>query len=292
MAYQNSNLSFEKRLLKFITDEDPMLSMLKWLTEQLLEAELSNKLGADKSERTDERNGYRSGYRARRFDTRMGTMYLMVPRPRKGGYIPFFVTERKRSETALMSVIQEAYINGVSTRKIERLAKSLGIDSISKGQVSNITKELNEQVEAFRNRPLEKEYPVLWVDALYENIRDNHQIIKMAVHVVCGVKLDGTRDILAIEPMYQESKDSYMTLFDSLKSRGLESTWLVVSDSHKGIIAAVQQSFIGASWQRCKVHFMRNILAHIPAKQNQILIAQLSKPEKKSTSLFAKIFKV
>ncbi len=125
MAYPNSTLPFEKMLLKFVTEKDPMLEMLKWLCEQLMEAELSSQIGADKSERSDLRNGYRAGYRPRRFDTRMGTMYLMVPKPRKGGYIPFFVTERKRSEAALMNVIQEAFINGVSTRKIGKARKKL-----------------------------------------------------------------------------------------------------------------------------------------------------------------------
>ncbi len=133
-----------------------------------MEIEFSLKIGAVKSERSSERNGYRAGYRVRRFDTRMGTMYLVVPKLRKGGYIPFFVTEKKRSEVALINVIQEAFVNGVSTRKIEKLAKSLGIDSISRGHVSNITKELNERVSEFRSRPLDEEYPVLWVDALYE----------------------------------------------------------------------------------------------------------------------------
>jgi putative transposase len=150
MAYSNNNLNFEKMLLKFLADEDPMLSMLKWLCEQLMEAEVSAKINAAKSERNPQRTGYRSGYRVRRFDTRLGTMYLFVPKIRNGGYVPFFVTEKKRSEVALMNVIHEAYINGVSTRKIEKLAKSLGIDSISRSQVSQITKELNDQVAAFR----------------------------------------------------------------------------------------------------------------------------------------------
>ena len=173
MAYQNSNLPFEKMLMKFVSEEDPMLSMLKWLCERLMEAEVDTKLGAEKSERVSNRQGYRSGYRIRRFDTRLGTMYLMVPKIRNGGYIPFFVEAKKRSEAALMNVIQEAYVNGVSTRKIEKLTKTLGIESISRSQVSAITKDLNEQVEAFRNRDLETTYPVLWVDALYEKIRDN-----------------------------------------------------------------------------------------------------------------------
>ncbi len=202
-------------------------------------------------------------------------MYLMVPKPRKGGYIPFFVTERKRSEAALMNVIQEAFVNGVSTRKIEKLAKSLGIDSISKGQVSNITKEMNEQVEEFRSRDLDVEYPVLWVDALYEKIRDNGHVRNMAVHVVCGVKLDGTRDILAVEPMYEESEASYTVLFDKLKARGIERVWFVVSDAHKGLVSAARKSFLGSSWQRCKVHFMRNIMAHVPANQKKSFGAKL-----------------
>jgi transposase-like protein len=266
MAYSYNNKNLEKVLLQFITEEDPMLAMLKWLCEQLMEAEVSAKLNASKSERTPERSGYRSGYRVRRFDTRMGTMYLVVPKIRNGGYVPFFVTERKRSEVALMNVIHEAYINGVSTRKIERLAKSLGIDSISRSQVSQITKELNDQVKAFRERPLRDTYPVLWVDAVYEKIRVGYQVQNMAVAVVVGLDEDGRRDILAVEPMYEESEATYQALFDKLKERGLKSVWLVVSDAHKGLARAIQKSFIGCSWQRCKVHFMRNILAHVPAK--------------------------
>ena len=209
MVYSNSNRNFEEMLLQFITEEDPMLSMLKWLCEQLMEVEVTAKINASKSERTPQRSGYRCGYRVRRFDTRMGTMYLFVPKLRNGGYIPFFVTEKKRSEAALMSVIHEAYINGVSTRKIERLAKSLGIDSISRSQVSHITKELNDQVKAFRERPLQNTYPVLWVDSLYEKIRVGHRVQNMAVAVVVGLDEQGRRDILAVEPMYEESEATY-----------------------------------------------------------------------------------
>lgn len=269
MAYPNSTVPFEKMLMKFVTEEDPMQAMLKWLCERLMEAEVDAKLGAEKSERSTERQGYRSGYRVRRFDTRMGTLYLMVPKLRNGGYIPFFVEAKKRSELALMNVIQEAYVNGVSTRKIEKLTKSLGIDSMSRSQVSSIAKELNEQVEAFRNRNLDKVYPVLWVDALYEKIRDDRRVKNMAVLIVTGIDLEGKRDILAVEPMPEESTATYTSLFEKLKSRGLEKVWLVVSDAHKGLVKAVQESFIGCSWQRCKVHFMRNILAHISGRDKQ-----------------------
>lgn len=275
MAYENNTLSLEQMLLSFMSEQDPMLCMLQWLCEQLMDVEVAAKIKAQKSERTDNREGYRSGFRVRRFDTRMGTMYLFVPKLRKGGYIPFFVTEKSRSETALINVIQEAYINGVSTRKIKRLAKSLGIESISRGQVSNITRELNEQVHAFRNRRLDKTYPVLWVDALYEKIRYDNRVINMAVEVVIGIDTAGKRDILAIEPMQEESEATYKSLFESLKARGLEDVWLVVSDAHKGLIKAIKESFVGCTWQRCKVHFMRNILALIPSKNKAVFASKL-----------------
>lgn len=275
MAHQNSTVPFEKMLMKFVSDDDPMLSMLKWLCERLMEAEVESKLGAEKSERSEGRQGYRSGYRIRRFDTRMGTMYLMVPKIRNGGYIPFFVEAKKRSEAALMSVIQEAYVNGVSTRKMDKLTKTLGIESISRGQVSVITKELNKQVEEFRQRKLETTYPVLWVDALYERIRDNRAVKNMAVLVVTGINLDGKRDILAVEPMYEESAATYTKLFSNLKERGLQSVWLVVSDAHKGLVKAAREAFVGCCWQRCKVHFMRNILAHISGKDKKSFAEKL-----------------
>ena len=294
MAYQNSTVSFEKMLLKFITDEDPMQSMLKWLCERLMETEVENKLCAEKSERNNERQGYRSGYRVRRFDTRMGTIYLMVPKIRNGGYIPFFVETKRRSEAALMNVIQEAYINGVSTRKIDKLTKTLGIESISRSQVSAITKDLNQQVDAFRKRKLEATYPVLWVDALYERIRDNQRVQNMAVFVVTGINLEGKRDILAVEPMYEESAASYAKVFEQLKERGLENVWLVVSDGHKGLVKAARETFLGCSWQRCKVHFMRNILANVSVKSKKHFAEKLKQiwlqPDYESAKKYATAF--
>ena len=275
MTYPHFNGSLEQMLLQFMSEQDPMLSMLQWLCEQLMEAEVTAKVQAQKSERTDSREAYRSGYRVRRFDTRMGTMYLFVPKLRKGGYVPFFVTEKSRSETALLQVIQEAYIQGVSTRKIRKLANSLGIESISSSQVSHITKELNDQVEAFRNRQLADTYPVLWVDALYEKIRDGHRVVNMAVQVVIGMDLEGKREILAIEPMFEESEATYKTLFGGLKARGLQDVWLVVSDAHKGLAKAIRESFLRCSWQRCKVHMMRNVLAHIPSRDKERVAARL-----------------
>ena len=275
MAQSKNTTNFEGLLFQFMDSPDPMLSMLEWLCSRMMEAEVSSKIGADKHEQSQERTSHRCGFRPRRLDTRVGTMYLMVPKVRNGGYIPFFVTERKRSEAALIQVIQEAYVNGVSTRKIEKLTKTLGIESISRGQVSAIAKDLNEQVAAFRSRSLEATYPVLWVDALYEKIRDGHSVKNMAVLVVTGVNLEGRRDILALEPMYEESTATYNKLFENLKARGLEKVWLVISDAHKGLIKAVRESFVGCSWQRCKVHFMRNILAYISGRDKKYFAEKL-----------------
>ena len=249
MAQKQDITNLTTLLFSFMNQPDPMLSMLEWLCNQMMEAEVTSQLKADKSERCESRSGYRSGYRPRRLDTRLGTMYLMVPKVRQGGYIPFFVNAYKRSEAALVSLVQEAYINGVSTRKIERLAKRLDIEGISSSQVSEMTKGLNDQVAAFRNRSLENhQYPVLWTDALYEDVRVDGHVVSEAMIVVCGVDEHGMRDVLAIEPMAEESKDSYNLVFQKLKERGLRTPKLIVSDANSGLIAAVKRAFPGASW--------------------------------------------
>jgi len=270
MAQRKDTTDFQGLLFQFMGTEDPMLNMLEWLCRQMMEAEVSGKIGADKHEQSQERTSHRCGFRPRRLDTRVGTMYLMVPKVRNGGYIPFFVTERKRSEAALIQVIQEAYVQGVSTRKIEKLAKSLGIEGISRSQVSEMTQGLNEQAEEFRNRPLTSNaYPVLWVDALYEKVRYAGRVVSMAILLVCGVSEEGKREVLAIEPMLEESRESYKQLFEKLKERGLSKPFLIVSDAHKGLVSAIGECFPGTSWQRCKVHFMRNILVHVPHKEKE-----------------------
>jgi putative transposase len=294
MAKTNLITYFQKLLLQFITEQDPLLAMLQWLTEQLMRLEAEVKVGAAKGAHSETRSTHFSGYRVRRFDTRLGTMYLLVPKLRKGGYIPFFVVERKRSEQALIQVIQEAFINGVSTRKIERLAKSLGIENLSSSQVSEINKGLNEQVEAFRTRILEREYPVLWIDAMYEKIRTDGRVINMVVLIVTGITTSGIREILAVEPVYGEAEETYTQLFNKLKERGVEDVWLVVSDAHKGLQAAVKKSFLGVSWQRCKVHFMRNILSHVGHRDKGQFAAKLKQiwvqPDRASALKLAKMF--
>jgi len=294
MAKTNLITHFQKLLLQFITEPDPLLAMLQWMTEQLMQTEAEAKAGAPKGQHKEDRLTHFSGYRVRRFDTRLGTMYLLVPKLRRGGYIPFFVVERKRSEQALIQVVQEAFINGVSTRKIERLAKSLGIENLSASQVSEINKGLNEQVEAFRSRVLEREYPVLWVDAMYEKIRTNGRVVNMAVLIVTGITTSGIREILAVEPVYGESEETYTRLFSTLKERGLEDVWLVVSDAHKGLQAAVRKCFLGASWQRCKVHFMRNIMARVSHRDKGQFAARLKQiwmqPDRASALKIAELF--
>lgn len=195
MAKKNDTTNLTELLLRCIGEADPMLSMLECLCTQLVEAEVSSKLGAEKNEHSNDRTSSRSGYRPRRYDTRMGTIYLLIPKIRNGGYIPFFVTERKRSEAALIQVEQEAFVQGVSTRKMIKLAKSLGIENLSRSQVSDMTKGLNEHVQAFRERSLAEEaYPVLWVDALYEKVRYGGRVVSMAIQIVCGVtRRDGAK---------------------------------------------------------------------------------------------------
>jgi putative transposase len=275
MAPRNSTADFKNLLSQFIGETDPLFEMLKWTTEQLMKIEVESKVGAAKGQHSRNRATHFSGTRVRRFDTRLGTMYLVVPKLRKGGYIPFFVTEKWRSEQALLQVVQEAFINGVSTRKIDRLAKQLGIENISASQVSEINKGLDEQVDTFRNRPLEAEYPVIWIDALYEKIRDDGRVYNHAVMVVCGLNRAGEREILAIEPMDAENEDNYRFLIQRLKERGLRSVWLVVSDAHLGLKNAIQKEFLGSSWQRCKVHFMRNVLAKVRTKHKEHVAARI-----------------
>ena len=264
MAKKNDTTFFENKLLDFVTAKDPMLEMLQWVMDKFMEIEVAHKTGAEKGSHAETRTGYRCGYRIRRFDTRLGTVYLSVPKIRQGGYIPFFVTEKKRSEQALIQVVQECWLNGVSTRKIEKIAKRLGIETLSASEVSEINNGLDEMVDEFRSRKLEAEYPVIWADALYEKIRDNHRIASKAVMIIKAVNLEGQQEIL-----------TYSALFRRLQERGLEKVWLSVSDAHKGLQAAIRNTLPGTTWQRCKVHFMRNILAYVPQKEKEKVAAKL-----------------
>lgn len=294
MARLNDSEYFRRMLLTCMTEPDPLLKMLQWVSERLAELEAEQKVGAEKGRHTTQRNTHFSGTRVRRFDTRLGSIYLLIPKLRRGGFIPFFVTERKRSEAALIDVVQEAFINGVSTRKIERLAKSLGVENLSASQVSEINKGLDEQVEAFRSRPLDAEYPILWVDALYEKIRDDGKVISEAILVIYAVNLEGKREILAVEPMYEESEASWGSVFENLKARGLQRVWMVVADAHRGIQAAARRHLLGSCYQRCKVHLMRNILGRVSHRDKKAFSEKLKQiwvqPDRKSAVRTARIF--
>jgi putative transposase len=208
-------------------------------------------------------------------DTRLETIYLLVPKLRKGSYALFFISERKRYGQALNAVVQEAFIYGVSTRKIERLAKAMGIENISAGQVSEINKELTVQADSFRKRLLEEEYPFLWIDALYDRARIERKVVSMALLIAYGVNKAESREILAVELMFDESEDSWRGFFRKLKARGLQRVCLCISDASRGIQAAVRKKWLGATWQLCKVHFMRNSQAKVPGPLRRAVEADL-----------------
>ena len=247
------------------------------MMNMLMEMEANKITGSEKGEHNSERTDYRSGYRPRRFDTRLGTMNLQVPKFRNNGYVPFFMQDRQRSEEALISMVVEAYTNGVSTRKIKHLAESLGIESITPGEVSQMNKSLDEMVKEFHEQKLEKEMPVIWIDAVYEKIRVGKHVKSMAVMIVKAINMDGKPTIIAIEAMENESEATYTEFFNKLKARGLEKVWLCVSDAHPGLQAAIRKCWTGSVWQRCKVHFMRNIMATVPKKQKESFGAELKK---------------
>jgi putative transposase len=275
MEISNKEL-YRNLLTQFVFEEDPLLSMLTWLMDRMMEVEVETKIGAAKNEHSTTRKSSLSGHRPRRFDTRLGTVYLMVPKIRKGGYVPFFVSEKQRSEQALIALVQESFVNGVSTRKVQRVLKSLGVENISAGQVSNITKGLDEQVEEFRTRALEKEYPFIWIDAIYEKIRqEDRKVVSTAIMVAYGVTTQGERQILSVEPFPDESKECWKEFFHKLKERGLRNSALIISDAHLGIQAAVKEEMPGSGWQRCKVHLMRNILARVPHRAKKGVGAKL-----------------
>ena len=256
-------------------DADFLREGIRVLSEALMEAEVSEQIGAERYERNGERQTYRNGYREREWQTRVGEIALRIPRLREGNYFPSFLEPRRRAERALLAVVQQAYIEGVSTRKVDDLVQSLGLSGIDKSSVSRICKQLDEVVDAFRNRPLEGEYPYLWLDALYLKVRVNHRVVSQALVIATGVRRSGERDILGVELGAAESGPFWLAFLRSLVRRGLNGAQLVISDAHEGLKDAIAQVFSGASWQRCRVHFMRNVLAYIPHGEKSLVSALL-----------------
>lgn len=253
-------------------DTDFLREGIKVLAEAIMELEVSEKTGAERYERTAKRVTSRNGYRERDWDTRAGTVELRIPKIREGSYFPSLLEPRKKAERALVSVLQEAYVLGVSTRKVDDLVKSLGISGVSKSEVSRVCADLDEVVASFRNRPLEAAYPYLWLDATYLKVREQGRVISMAMVVAVGVRETGEREVLGHDLGPAEDGAFWLSFLRSLVARGLRGVQLVISDAHEGLRRAIAAALAPACWQRCRVHFLRNALSLVP-KAAQPMVA-------------------
>ena len=255
---------------------DVLRESLLWVCQQLMEAEVSELVGAAHGERApEERLTHRNGYRPRSWQTRAGEIELAIPKIRRGSYFPSFIEPRRRSEQALVAVVQEAYVAGVSTRKVDQVVESLGL-RISKSEVSRICQGLDEQVDAFRNRPLEGRYPYLWLDAKVEKVRDGGRVVRKCLVLAYGVHESGYREVIGLDVGECETEAFWRSFLRSLVERGLTGVELVISDAHAGLKSAIAQ-VVGCPWQRCSVHFLREALGHA-RKEQQGMLAALLRP--------------
>ena len=255
-------------------DGDLVREMLAFAAERIMEAEVEARTGAAKGARTALREVQRNGYRDRDWDTRAGRITLEIPKLRKGSYFPSFLEPRRTAEKALVAVIQEAYVHGVSTRSVDDLVKAMGAGGMSKSQVSRLCAEIDERVNAFLSRPLEGAWPYLWLDATYLKVREGGRIVSHAVIIAVGVNEDGKREVLGVATGLSEAEAFWIEFLRSLADRGLRGVKLVIADDHKGLRAAARRVF-NATHQRCRVHWMRNALAHAPAKSRTAMAAML-----------------
>src|SRR4051812_40604991 len=242
-------------------DADLVRDLLAYASERLMAAEVEQLTGAAAGARTPDRVNHRNGYRERGWETRAGRIELAIPKLRKGSYFPAFLEPRRTAEKALTAVIQEAYVHGVSTRSVDDLVKAMGMTGISKSQVSRLCEEIDDRVKAFLSRPIEGDWPYLWIDATYVKVRESGRIVSVAVIVAVGVNSDGRREVLGMDIGPSEAETFWTAFLRKLARRGLRGIKLVVSDAHEGIKAAVAQ-VLHSSWQRCPVPFMRNVLAY------------------------------
>lgn len=258
------------------SDSDIIREMVEELAAKLMSADADGQCNASYGERTPERVNSRNGYRERPFDTRVGTIDLAIPKLRTGSYFPdWLLTPRRRAERALIAVVSEAYVAGVSTRRVERLVQTLGIESISSSQVSVLAKSLDETVEQFRSRPLDEGgYPYLWIDAITQRCREGGRIVNVSALIATGVNADGHREILGVDVVTTEDGAGWLAFIRSLKARGLRGVRLVISDAHEGLKSAIAAELSGASWQRCRAHFLRNLLTRV-RKASADLVATL-----------------
>ena len=260
-----------RALLEKNSDADLLREMVGFAAQRLMELEVESLTGAAHGERSPDRINSRNGYRDRDWETRAGTVELRIPKLRKGSYFPAFLEPRRMAEKALAAVIQEAYVHGVSTRSVDELVKAMGMTGISKSQVSRLCTEIDDKIGAFLDRPLEGDWPYLWLDATYVKVRASGRIVSVAVIVAVAVNSDGRREVLGMTVGAYEAETFWTAFLRTLARRGLRGVKLVISDAHEGLKAAVAK-VLHASWQRCRVHFMRNVLAHA-GKQGRRVVA-------------------
>jgi len=274
---EGHSMTAAERAAKTLLDEHPdvLRDAVALVVAQLMEAEVSAEIGATRGEVSDTRLTHRNGYRPRLWETRVGELDLLIPRKRSGeAYFPSFLEPRRRSEQAIVAVVMEAYVNGVSTRKVDRLVEQLGIHGMTKDRVSALCRALDGKVDAFRSRPLEGEYPYLWLDAKVVKVRDRGHVYPKAVVIAYGVHESGRREVLGLDIGETETETFWIAFLRSLRERGLTGVRLCVSDDHTGLKTAIAR-ILGSPWQRCTVHFVRDMLRHCRPAQRGMVSAAL-----------------
>ncbi len=275
-------------LLAKAGDGDFLRCVAEAVVQLLMETDVEGLIGAGRHERSGDRTTYRNGYRDRSLDTRLGALQLRIPKLRQGSYFPPFLEPRKTSEKALVAVIQEAWISGVSTRRVDDLVQAMGLAGISKSTVSKLCKDIDDRVGAFLDRPLVGEWPYLWLDATYLKQREGGRIVSVAAIVAVAANTEGKREIVGLHIGPSEAETFWATFLKSMVRRGLHGVTLVISDAHEGLKAAIRR-VVGASWQRCRVHWMRNALSYVPKGQQSMVSAALrqafTQPDRTQASL-------